>query len=351
MTVEKAALWGIILAGGEGERLKGFVREHVGLAVPKQFCAFVGRRSMLERTVRRARFLIPSERLVVIGTAHHEGYIYRALGVPLPGTVLLQPTNCDTVSGIALPLIYILRKDPHALVAILPSDHFILPGRRFMRAVSAAAQFVEEKQADCPVLLAVKPNRPESEYGWIEPGDLVEHDSHQPIRQITRFVEKPSHDRAERLLKEGWLWNTMVIVVRARVLMDLIWKHVPDVAARFAILQRFLGSVGEQAFIKAVYHVIPKINFSTSILGRRDTRSLVLPVENIHWSDWGTKERIFDDASALGLTPSVSVRTLQASAPIQTEPPERPRYQRRCDAIQAGQEGAHSALRSMLKGE
>jgi len=306
MRAGTASLWGIILAGGEGERLKGFVHEQFVSAIPKQFCAFVGRRSMLERTIRRARFLIPSERLVVIGTVHHDSHVYRNLGTPPPGTVLLQPTNRDTLPGILLPLIHILRKDPHALVAILPSDHFVLPGYRFMRAVAAAATFVTDHNIDVPILLAVNPTQPEPEYGWIKPGKFVAQDNQWTIRRIERFVEKPPRDRAERLMKEGWLWNTMVIIVRAGPLMDLIRKRVPSFAGHFTLLQRYWGSIREQDFIEEVYHAIPNINFSNSVLADQDLRALVLPVQDVSWSDWGTKERILATARTLGLLRSVS---------------------------------------------
>ena len=305
----KAALWGIILAGGEGERLKGFVQEQFGSTMPKQFCAFVGRRSMLERTVKRARLLIPPERLVVSGTAHHNSYLLRNLGSPPPGTVLLQPANRDTAPGILLPLIHILRKAPQALVAILPADHFILPGHRFMRAVWTAAQFVAETNTTSPILLAVKPDRPEPEYGWIKLGKFAKHRGQRIIRQTEQFVEKPSCDYADQLMREGWLWNTMVIVVRADALMDRVRMCLPNLAAWFTLLQRRLGEVSEHDCMEEVYQAIPKVNFSTSVLADRDMKSLVLPVEDIHWSDWGTKERILDTAATLGLMPSARIGT------------------------------------------
>lgn len=309
MSVRKASLWGIILAGGEGERLKGFAQEQFGEPIPKQFCAFVGRRTMLERTIRRARLLIPPERLVVSGTAHHNSYVIRNLGTPPPGTVLLQPANRDTAPGILLPLIHILRKDPHALVAILPADHFILPGRRFMGAVATAAQFVAAKSLRSPILLAVKPDRPEPEYGWIEPGKFVKYGGQRIIREIEQFVEKPTCDHAAQLMKDGWLWNTMVIVARADALMDLVRKHVPNLAAWFTLLRRSLGGAREQDCIEEVYQAIPKVNFSTSVLADHDMKLFVLAVQNIYWSDWGTKERILSTATALDLLPTVPIET------------------------------------------
>lgn len=71
MAEKKAALWGIVLAGGEGNRLKRFIQEYFGTDAPRQFCAFVGRRTMIEQTLRRAETIIPRKRLVVVATAPH----------------------------------------------------------------------------------------------------------------------------------------------------------------------------------------------------------------------------------------------------------------------------------------
>lgn len=309
MSIRHGSLWGTILAGGEGERLKEFVSEQFGSPIPKQFCVFGGRRSMLERTIRRAQLLIPPERLVVVGTAHHAAHLVRHLSESPPGTVLLQPANRDTAPGVLLSLIRVLQKDPHAVTAILPSDHFILPGYRFMQAIAMAASFVESHNLDVPILLAVKPDRAESEYGWIEPGELVEQRGPWGIRQINCFVEKPPADLAKRLLRGGWLWNTMAIVVRAQSLLSQSLRCVPQLAGWFTILQRQLGGPREQDVIEAMYQVIPKVNFSTSVLANPWTRPLALVVHDVFWSDWGTKERILSSAAAFGLRTSPPIRT------------------------------------------
>ena len=310
MSASHASLWGIVLAGGEGERLKGFVREQFGTEVPKQFCAFFGERTMLERTIQRARLLIPSKRLVVVGTAHHHQHIFRSLGPSPPGTVLLQPANRDTAPGILLPLIHILQKDPQALVVILPSDHFVLPGYRFMRAVQDAAQYVARTAIDRPILLAIEPSWPEPEYGWIEPGEALGAGDQHTIQRINRFIEKPTYDQVESLMRDGWLWNTMVIVARAPALITLVRKRLPELTACFTLLQRFLGTAWEHDLINEVYQSIPKVNFSTSVLAARSSSSLLLRVRNVRWSDLGTKERIISTLAELGLFPPVSVRGL-----------------------------------------
>lgn len=319
MSAERASLWGIVLAGGEGERLKGFVREQLGTDVPKQFCAFIGTRTMLERTVRRARLLIPSERLVVIGTAHHRLHMFRSLGEKPPGSVLFQPSNRDTGPGILFPLVHILRKDPRALVAIFPSDHFVLPGRSLMRAVAKAADYVARTNSDSPIVLAVEPTCPETEYGWIKPGSSVLTGRPETMFHVDRFVEKPSQGNARLMLLEGWLWNTMVIVARAASLMELFREVVPDLVAYFEMLQRFVGDAQEHEVANDVYRMIPSINFAATVLAHQFQRVLVLPTKDVQWSDWGKKERILQTMLDLGYARPASVAIPRAGLALSAE--------------------------------
>jgi mannose-1-phosphate guanylyltransferase len=299
MTAQKSSLWGIVLAGGDGVRLKEFVRERVGTDAPKQFCAFVGTRTMVERTVRRAGMLIPMERLVVIGTAHHSPYMFRSLGNKPPGSVLLQPANRDTAPGILFPLVHILKRDPQALVALFPSDHFVLPGRRLMRAVSQAADYLQCIRSDYPIVLAAEATYPETEYGWILPGASVTSEAEGPVFRVNRFVEKPTYSDASRMLEDGWLWNMMVLVARASSLLELFRSAMPDLVACFEMVQRYVGSHMEQTVADEVYRIIPSLNFSATIATHQSDQLLVLPTRELHWSDWGDKDRIVQTIASL----------------------------------------------------
>ena len=300
MSITRSSLWGIVLAGGEGLRLREFVCEYANSEAPKQFCAFIGRRTMLERTVRRARLLIPSERLVVVGTAHHRRYMFKSFGKWTPGSVLFQPLNRDTAPGILFPLVHILRRDPHALVSIFPSDHFVLPGRRLMRAVSEAADHVARTKSDSPIVLAVEPSYPEAEYGWLKPGSSILSDGPESIFQVDRFVEKPSQRDASVMLRNGRLWNTMVLVARAASLMELVRNVLPDLVAYFEMFQRYIGDAQEPEVANEIYRMIPSMNFAGTVLARQFHRLLVLPTKHVLWSDWGKKERILQSIFELG---------------------------------------------------
>ena len=299
MSITQSSLWGIVLAGGEGVRLKEFVRERVGTDAPKQFCAFVGTRTMLERTVRRAQLLIPSRQLMVSGTAYHRSYLYQSLGTRPPGTLLLQPMNRGTAPGILFPLIHILKAAPHALVAIFPSDHFVLPGRRLMHTVSQAADYLRRTRSDSPIVLAAEAIYPETEYGWIAPGASVTSERAESIFRVRDFAEKPSYRVVERMLTERWLWNTMVLVARGASLLEFFRRAVPELVACFEILQLYVGSHREQAITDEVYRIIPSLNFSTAVLAHQSDRLLVSPTRQMQWSDWGNKERIIQSIASL----------------------------------------------------
>ncbi|HXX74594.1 MAG TPA: sugar phosphate nucleotidyltransferase [Nitrospiraceae bacterium] len=318
MNTTMGSLWGIVLAGGDGLRLKEFVREHTGTEAPKQFCALIGTRTMLERTVRRARLLIPSERLVVVGTAHHRRYMFQSFGKKPPGSVLFQPLNRDTAPGILFPLVHILRRDPYALVAIFPSDHFVLPGRRLMRAVGEATDFLVRTRSDSPIVLAVEPTSPEVEYGWMKLGPSILSDGPTSICHVDRFVEKPSEEAADVMLQDGWLWNTMVFVSRAASLMELFREAVPDLVAYFEMLQRYVGDAQEHEIANEVYRMIPTVNFAATVLARQFSRLLVLPTTHVQWSDWGKKERILQAMFDLGQRRYPSVAAARAGLVFST---------------------------------
>ncbi len=127
--------WTVILAGGEGTRLRSLTRALYGADVPKQFAVFVGDKSLLQLTVERAARLTRFERiLVVVGTKREA--LARIQLEPYPGVELVvQPRNLDTGPGLLLPLARILARDPDAHVAVLPSDYYVSDATPLLEAL------------------------------------------------------------------------------------------------------------------------------------------------------------------------------------------------------------------------
>src|SRR6185369_5098247 len=166
-------LWALILAGGEGIRLRPLTRMICGDERPKQYVTLTGTRSLLQQTLDRAGRAIPPERTVVIGAEAHAGYLAATM-TGHGATVLLQSADRGTAAGVLLPVQWIRQRAPDAIVAVFPSDHLVLEEDAFMDRVAQAAAFVDEHPGRI-VLLAVPASGAETEYGWIVPGPPLGH--------------------------------------------------------------------------------------------------------------------------------------------------------------------------------
>lgn len=296
---------GIVLSGGNGTRIRDLVYRLRGHNLPKQYVNFIGRRSMLEHTFQRAEKLIPPERLYVIIAKEHLQFseVRDQVGSRSPEKIVIQPKNKDTAPGLLLPLIYLHRRYPDAAVAVFPSDHFILEEDVFIEHVDLAFRVVEHDGSRV-VLLGVEPHAPEPEYGYIVPGGEIKEPGFAPTRKVELFVEKPRLEAAEKIIRRGALWNTLVMVFKATTMMDVLQRAMPEVYRSFQPLLTAIGTADEQRVLEAVYRELPPVNFSTAILQALPAENrqalLVLPVHSVTWSDWGSEDRLPSDVKKMG---------------------------------------------------
>jgi mannose-1-phosphate guanylyltransferase len=295
--------WSIVLAGGDGVRTREFVRRWLGYEKPKQYCAFVGTRSMFQHTLDRAARLTPWERVVVVAARHHQHEIWPQLDGRPAGMVLLQPQNMDTAAGIFLPLTFILARDPQAIVVIYPSDHFIYPEDPFLSAVDHAVRG-STLLGGRPVLLAAKPDSLELEYGWIKPGRFLGRTGKAPIQAVETFFEKPDEATAREARATGGLWNTMVLAAKGRELWSLGWKCFPEMMPRFEQLKEAIDTAEELRVLDAIYDAMPRRNFSSHLLQCAPERLAVMEMTEVRWSDWGNPSRIVDTLDKIGKQPA-----------------------------------------------
>lgn len=289
--------YGIVLAAGEGKRLEGLVRQLRGDSLPKQYVTFIGRRSMLEHTYARAEKLIPRERIFTVIAEHHIDFpaVRRQIAACAANTVIAQPENKETAAGILLPLMHVYKRDPEACVAVFPSDHFIFEEDRFMSHVALAFQAVE-RNPSLFVLIGVEPTEAQAEYGYIVPhgGDAEKCSS--TLRRVHHFVEKPDEPTASELIARGALWNTMVMVFKAKNLLDIVADIHPELFADFQEVLAAIGEPDEATRIRDIYRRVKPENFSKGIVeqlpARRPACLSVLSMGGVLWSDWGLPRSI-----------------------------------------------------------
>jgi len=296
---EPGTLWGIILAGGEGRRLQRLMRRLTGNDLPKQYCAVIGRRSMFQHTVDRAAMCIPADRIfTVIVRDHLEKARQQLEGWPAD-LLVIQPSNRDTAPGILLPLLHIEARDSNATVVIFPSDHFIAEEQVFIAHVLQGVEFLEE-HPDLLILLGMTPDRPETGYGWIEPGEEMARRSGYRLLRVRGFQEKPSPATAQRLYLQGGLWNSLVVLGRLRTFLGCIRKMLPDLWERFQVIRGALGTTREEIVVEEAYREMPVVNISRHMLVRIPDQLGVVPVKGVLWSDWGEERRIFETLGRIG---------------------------------------------------
>ena len=314
----KSALWSIVLAGGDGTRVGSFVQRWLGKQRPKQFCAFVGTRSMLQHTLDRAARLAPAARSVLVVAQTHRQAAMTQLDGRGVGTLLCQPANRDTAAGVFLPLTYVRARDPLATVVIYPSDHFVYPEEKFLDNVRDAVLAAERLQ-DRIVLLGTAPDRLELDYGWILPGERLAHSGTKPVQAVRKFLEKPTAQQADEALSNKALWNTMVMTAKVDTLWQLGRQCFPDLVERFERLGRAIGTSEEAQVLDAIYQNMPVRNFSSDLLQQAPDRVAVTELTNALWSDWGRPERIAEALRRIGRAPAFPLEAL--SSPFAPIPP------------------------------
>lgn len=284
----KNQTWVVVLAAGEGSRVRDLTRDRHGRPAPKQFSSANGKTSLLGETLRRAEKIAPRERIVTIVAAQHERWWRAELSGFPADNIIVQPKNRGTAAGILLPLEWIARHDRNATVVILPSDHFV-ESEDTLNGVLNQAVFTVTRSEAPVVLLGVKPAGPEEEYGWIVPCPGPENCPHR----VASFREKPDACTAALLLNQGALLNTFIIVADCRCLLALFREKTPQLWGPFErTMEGLTTGSRQQADLADLYHSIPSLDFSRDVLENAAEKLWVYPVPQCGWTDLGTPQRL-----------------------------------------------------------
>ncbi|MCL4394068.1 MAG: sugar phosphate nucleotidyltransferase [Chloroflexi bacterium] len=280
------SLFALILAGGTGTRLWPRSRRES----PKQLLALFSERTMLQETCDRILPIVPADHIFV-GT--NEGYVdtvrEQLPNVP-PENIIGEPEGHGTAPSIGYAALHIQKINPDAVMISLHADHYIERASEFRRALTIAAQVAAQGYL---VTLGIEPRNPETGYGYIHRGDLIENVGDQPVYRVLQFLEKPDEATATRFVESGeYYWNSGIFAWKIGTLWEEYERHQPGLCAQLRKIGKNLGTPRERSTMKRVWKQIATETIDVGIM-EKSQRVAMLPI-SVGWSDVGSWAVAYD---------------------------------------------------------
>ncbi|ESR22627.1 mannose-1-phosphate guanylyltransferase/mannose-6-phosphate isomerase [Lutibaculum baratangense] len=268
----------VIMAGGAGTRLWPLSRD----TMPKQFIALLDEgQSTFQATLRRVAARGFDRPIVV--TNHDFRFICaeQMQGIGIEGDIVLEPERRDSAAAVAVGALLAHRRNPDSVCAVLASDHVVTQEEGLLDAIREAAAAA---RGGWIMTLGITPDHASSAYGYIQPAEEA---ISGRARAITRFVEKPDVETAQRYLDEGYSWNSGNFVFGAELMLQELHAHAPEVleGARDALE----GATRDLDFLRldqASFARCPRISIDYAVMEKTQAGG-VLAAE-FGWSDIGS---------------------------------------------------------------
>jgi mannose-1-phosphate guanylyltransferase len=279
--------YAVIMAGGGGTRLWPVSRKNR----PKQLLPLLGEQTLLQGTVARLADVFPAERILVVTVAPQVAEIQHQVPEIPAENYLIEPAPRGTASVVGLAATVLMKRDPEAVMAILPSDHFIRNGRLFQYVLTESFELARK---GCLVTLGIAPLYPSTAFGYIEQGKPFEDNLKYPVYHVRRFTEKPDEKTAQAFLGSGeHSWNSGMFIWRADVIRDEIRRQMASLSSVLDEVQRTWGTAEQEQTLQSVWPGLKSETIDYGVMENAD-RVVVLPAGGLGWSDVGSWDSLFD---------------------------------------------------------
>lgn len=279
----------VILSGGSGSRLWPLSRQ----LRPKQFLPIVDELTLFQSTLKRLEGLDNLQEPIVVCNEEHRFMAaeqLRTLDVN-NAKILLEPQGRNTAPAIALAALLALKTDPDALLFIMPADHIISDIPTYHQAIHAA---VEVANKGYLVTFGIKPTQPETGYGYIHTGALLQDTPKTGALSVNQFVEKPDLPTATTYIESGdYLWNSGLFMFQASAYLEALETFHPEILKACTKAMSGIKEDGDFSRIDTdAFLSNPKISIDYAVM-EKATNSAVISLD-CAWNDVGAWSAVWE---------------------------------------------------------
>jgi mannose-1-phosphate guanylyltransferase len=297
--IKNSNFYPVILAGGRGTRFWPLSRKKRA----KQLLALDGRQTMIQQAISRLLPLASPSRFWIITNGDLRPAVLKQVSRLPQAQVLAEPVGRNTAPAIGLAAFLLLREHPDAVIGMFPSDHVIADEKSYRATIARGVEIASA--GENIVVLGIRPNRPETGYGYIEAGSVFSGDA----LRVRRFSEKPDAETAAAFVAAGnYFWNSGMFLWSARTLVHALREHLPKTAA---LLEEIAASFGTRKFAPTFRKLYPRcenISVDYAVLEPRSAKGeqagniFCLPAD-FGWNDLGSWTALHEHHTAKSSPP------------------------------------------------
>ena len=277
----------VILAGGGGTRLWPLSREHY----PKQFLKLFDDKTLLQNTLLRLEGLDVIEPLIICNEVHRFLVAEQCAQIAKnPTKIILEPEGRNTAPALTIAALDIVHDLDDAVMIMMPADHLIKDTVTFHKAISAGFQVAKNGYL---VTFGIKPDKAETGYGYIERGNAI---GAGGGFDVTRFVEKPSLEVAEKYLKsDRYFWNSGIFCFTVGAILEELSQHAPRIleGAKACWDKTRTCKRGDDRVLEIdaeSFSKLPDISIDYAVM--EESRAVAVVPAQFNWSDIGSWDAV-----------------------------------------------------------
>lgn len=275
----EAPAYAVIMAGGIGTRFWPRSRRDR----PKQLLNITGDEILLKKAVELIKPVIPPQRIKIVTTRSQAEAISQIVPEITQKDIITEPFGRNTAPAIGISALYVERDHPEAVMVVIPADHCIEDHEAFHQTIMAAVD--KASQGGCIVTIGISPRGPETGYGYIEAGTVI--DRNDGICTVKSFHEKPDLERAMGFIDKGnFFWNSGIFIAKASMMLGEIEKRLPHNHERLMDIGSSLGTDDEQKVIEEAYGKMEAISIDYGVIEK--SGNVIMIEGNFGWDDVGS---------------------------------------------------------------